>query len=130
MEEEMGFSDTLKELLDQGLQVSREIAAKAGEKAQEWGEKGLEASKDFAAKAGAKVQEAGEKGVLMLEIKQLEGQTKKLLGRLGAEVYRAFEAGASSISDGDPEIGAALREIGLVKEAIEQRERELKTTKG
>jgi hypothetical protein len=122
----MGFSDTLKELLDQGLQVSREMAVKAGEKAQEWGEKGLEASKDFAVKAGAKVQEAGEKGVLVLEIKQLEGQTKKLLGRLGAEVYKAFEAGASAIGSDDPEIGAALREISSVKEAIEQREQELK----
>ena len=122
----MGFSDTLKELLDQGLQVSREMAVKAGEKAQEWSGKGLEASKDFAAKAGAKVQEAGEKGVLMLEIKQLEGQTKKLLGRLGAEVYMAFEAGASAINSDDQEIGAALREISSVKEAIEQREQELK----
>jgi hypothetical protein len=122
----MGFSDTLKELLDQGLQVSREMAAKAGEKAQEWGGKGLEASKDFAAKAGAKVQEAGEKGVLMLEIKQLEGQTKKLLGRLGAEIYKAFEAGASAVSSDDPEISAVLREISSVKDAIEQREQELK----
>ncbi|MDR0586063.1 MAG: hypothetical protein LBG26_02370 [Treponema sp.] len=122
----MGFSDTLKELLDQGLQVSREMAAKAGEKAQEWGGKGIEASKDFAAKAGAKVQELGEKGVLALEIKQLEGQAKKLLGRLGVEVYRVFEKGASAINFDDPEIGAMLKEIGLVKEAIEQRERELK----
>jgi hypothetical protein len=122
----MGFSDTLKELLDQGLQVSREMAVKAGEKAQEWGGKGLEASKDFAVKAGAKVQELGEKGVLALEIKQLEGQAKKLLGRLGAEVYRVFEAGASAVNSGDPEIGAMLKEIGAVKEAIEKREQELK----
>ncbi|MDR0401984.1 MAG: hypothetical protein LBH35_00175 [Treponema sp.] len=119
----MGFSDTLKELVDQGLQVSREAAVKAGEKAQEWGEKGLEASKEFAAKAGAKVQEAGEKGVLMLEIKQLESQAKKLLGRLGVEVYRAFEAGA--FDSGDPKIEAALKEISSVKEVIERKEREL-----
>jgi hypothetical protein len=122
----MGFSDTLKELLDQGVQVSREMAAKAGEKAQEWGGKGLEASKDFAAKAGAKVQELGEKGVLALEIKQLEGQAKKLLGKFGAEVYRAFEAGTSAISSDDPEISAALREISSIKEAIEQKEQEMK----
>jgi hypothetical protein len=123
----MGFSDTLKELLDQGLQVSREMAAKAGEKAQEWGGKGLEASKDFAAKAGAKVQEIGEKGVLLIELKQLEGQAKKLLGRFGAEVYRAFENGASAVDSGDPEISAMLAEIRLIKETIERKERESKT---
>ncbi|MDR1506675.1 MAG: hypothetical protein LBI67_06190 [Treponema sp.] len=121
----MGFSDTLKELLDQGLQVSREIASKAGEKAQEWGGKGLEASRDFAIKAGARVQEAGEKGVLMLEIKQLEGQAKKLMGRLGVEVYNAFEKGAPVLNAGDPEISAILKEVSAVKEAIETREREL-----
>ncbi|MDR2211919.1 MAG: hypothetical protein LBO65_10730 [Spirochaetaceae bacterium] len=121
----MGFSDTLKELLDQGLQVSREIAAKAGEKAQDWGSRGLEATKDFAVKAGAKVQELGEKGVLMLEIKQLEGQTKKLLGRFGAELYKAFEAGALTISVDDPEINAMVKEIRLIKDALEKREQEL-----
>ncbi|MDR2049589.1 MAG: hypothetical protein LBP69_09065 [Treponema sp.] len=123
----MGFGDTLKELLDQGVQASRELAVKAGEKAQEWGGKGLEASKDFAAKAGAKVQELGEKGVLALEIKQLEGQTKKLLGRLGVEVYSAFEKGASAVNFDDTEIGGVLREISAVKEAIEQREQDLKS---
>jgi hypothetical protein len=122
----MGFSDTLKELLDQGLQVSKDMALKAGEKAHEWGGKGLEASKDFAAKAGAKVQEAGEKGVLLLEIKQLEGQTKKLLGRLGAELYRAFENGVPSVGPDNPEIGATLKEIGAVRETVERKEQELK----
>jgi hypothetical protein len=122
----MGFGDTLKELLDQGVQVSREMAAKAGEKAQEWGGKGLEASKDFATKAGAKVQELGEKGVLALEIKQLESQAKKLLGRLGVESYSAFEKGASAVNFDDREIGSILREIGSVKEAIEKKEQELK----
>jgi hypothetical protein len=122
----MGFTDTLRELLDQGLQVSKELAVKAGEKAQEWGEKGLEASKDLAARAGAKVQEVGEKGVLLLEIKQLEGQTKKLLGRLGAEVYNAFEGGAAAINSADPKIGDVLKEISSVKEALERRERDLK----
>jgi hypothetical protein len=121
----MSFSDTLKELLDQGLAVSREMAAKAGEKAQDWGGKGLEASKEFAAKAGAKVQELGEKGVLMLEIKQLEGQAKKLLGLLGVEVYSLFEKGATIASD-EPEIQRILGEIASVKEAIDKRETEFK----
>lgn len=118
----MGFSDTVKELLDQGLQVSKEMAARAGEKAQVWGEKGLQASKEFAARAGAKVQEMGEKGVLLLEIKQLEGQAKKLMALLGAEAYKTFEGGASSIDFGDPEFKTILVQINQVKDAIEQRE--------
>jgi hypothetical protein len=122
----MGFSDTLKELLDQGLQVSKELAAKAGEKAQEWGGKGLEASKEFASKAGAKVQELGEKGVLAIEIKHLEGQLKKLMARLGVEVYRAFEKGETALSSEDPQIREMLDEVASVKAAIETREMELK----
>jgi hypothetical protein len=122
----MGFSDTVKELLDQGLQVSKEMAARAGEKAQIWGEKGLQASKEFAARAGAKVQEMGEKGVLLLEIKQLESQAKKLVGLLGAETYKIFEGGASSIDFGDPEFKTILVQIDQVKDAIEQREAVLK----
>ncbi|MDR1587022.1 MAG: hypothetical protein LBS57_06180 [Treponema sp.] len=99
----MGFSERMKELLDQGVA----------------------ASKEFAVKAGAKAQDLGERGVLMLEIKQLEGQAKKLMGRLGAEVYRAFEKG-SSVSFDDPEIGAILREISSVKEAVEKKDQEIK----
>ncbi|MDR2313877.1 MAG: hypothetical protein LBE02_05020 [Spirochaetaceae bacterium] len=125
----MGFSDTLKELLDQGLQVSREIAARAGGKAQDWGSRGLEATKDFAVKAGAKVQELGERGVLMLEIKQLEGQTKKLLGRFGVELYKIFENGVSTVSVDEPEIKAMFSEIGALKEALEKREQELASKK-
>ena len=120
----MGWSDTLKELFDQGLAVSKDMAIKAGEKAQDLGSKSLEASKDFASKAGAKLQELGEKGVLMLEIKQLEGQAKKLIGFLGAEHYRLFEAG--SFSADAPEIERILTQITSVKETLEKKETELK----
>jgi hypothetical protein len=121
----MGFSDTVKELLDQGIQVSKELAVKAGEKAQVWGEKGLEASKDFAAKAGAKVQELGEKSVLMLEIKQLEGQTKKLIAGLGAEVYKAYEGGAVTVDLAEDGIKTLLSQISQVKGDLEKRDAEL-----
>jgi hypothetical protein len=122
----MGFGDTLKELLDQGLAVSKELATKAGEKAQVLGEKGFQASKDFAVKAGAKVQEIGEKGVLLVEIKQLENQTRKLIAGLGAEAYRACENGASSFNFADPEVQTILAQIAQVKDALERREAELK----
>ena len=83
----MTFSERMRELLEQGAVVSKEFAAKAGEKAQDWGSRGLSASREFAAKAGAKAQELGEIGVLKLEIKQFEAQAQKLIARLGAEAY-------------------------------------------
>ncbi|MCL1812448.1 MAG: hypothetical protein FWG29_02870 [Treponema sp.] len=121
----MGFSETLKELLDQGMVVSKELGTKASEKAQDWGTKGLEASKEFASKAGAKLQELGEKGALMLEIKQLEGKTKKLISLLGAEVYSLFEQ-EKPFSAEEPEIGTILGQITSLKETLEKKETELK----
>jgi hypothetical protein len=126
----MTFGERMKELLEQGAVVSREFAARAGEKAQDWGSRGLEASKEFAAKAGAKAQELGEAGVLKLEIKQFEAQGRKLIGRLGAEAYSRFsEGGAEQISRDEPALGAILAEIAMVKEAIEKREDELQRRK-
>jgi hypothetical protein len=37
LEDKMTFGDRMKELLEQGAAVSKEFAAKAGEKAQDWG---------------------------------------------------------------------------------------------
>ena len=121
----MGFSETMKELLDQGLAVSKEMAAKAGEKAQDWGAKGLEASKEFASKAGTKLQELGEKGAIMLEIKQLEGKTKKLISLLGAEVYSLFEQ-EKPFSAEEPLIDNILKQITALKELLEAKETDLK----
>ena len=126
----MTFGERMRDLLEQGAVVSKELAAKAGEKAQDWGSRGLEVSKEFAAKAGAKAQELGEIGVLKVEIKQFEAQAKKLMGRLGAEVYSRFSEGdAVSVSRDEAAVGAILSEIALVKEAIEKREEELRKRK-
>jgi len=101
----MTFSERMKELLDQGVA----------------------ASKDFALKAGAKAQELGEKGILLLEIKQLEGQAQKLIGRLGNEAYKAFaERNQDSVEKSAPEIDALLAEIAKVREALEKKEAELR----
>jgi hypothetical protein len=126
----MTFGERMKELMDQSLAVSKELASKAGEKAQDWGERGFAASKELASKAGAKAQDLGERGVLMLEIKQLEGQAQRLLTRLGAEVYGAFaERNEPSVSADSPEIKAMLSEIANLKSAIEKREADLKNRK-
>jgi hypothetical protein len=121
----MTFSERMKELLEQGAQVSKQFALKAGEKAQTWGEKGYQASREFATRAGAKAQELGERGVLMLEIKQLEGQAQKLLTRLGTEVYNNFDSGADTVAKDSPALKAVLGELASVREAIEKREQDL-----
>ena len=101
----MTFTERMKELLEQGVAVS----------------------KDFAVKAGAKAQDLGERGILMLEIKQLEGQAQKLIGRLGNEVYRSFidEDQAELVRDA-PQISGILAEILRVRDTIEKKEAELK----
>jgi hypothetical protein len=86
-------------------------------------EQGLEASKDIAAKAGAKAQDLGEKGVLKLEIMQLETQAKKCVERLGAEVCKMFvDQGQTSVSSEDPVIKAILDELTATRDTIEQKE--------
>jgi hypothetical protein len=104
----MTFSERMKDLLDQGVAVSKE----------------------FAAKAGAKAQDLGERGILMLEIKQLEGQAQKLFSRLGNEAYRAFaERDEPRIERDAPEFKAVLAEIAAVRETIERKDAELKSRK-
>jgi capsule polysaccharide export protein KpsE/RkpR len=121
----------MREFFEQGAQFSKELASKAGEKAQVFGEKSYKVSKDFMAKAGAKAQDLGERGVLMLEIKQLEGQAQKCIGRLGAEVYQAFaERGAKSITVDTPAIKPILAELVTLREKIEKQEEELNKRKG
>jgi hypothetical protein len=104
----MTFIERMKELLDQGVAVS----------------------KDFAVKAGAKAQDLGERGVMMLEIKQLEGQAQKLIGRLGTEAYQAFtERGEPTLSAESDAIKPILSDIATARKSIEQKEAELKSRK-
>jgi len=117
----MGFSDTLKDMVDQGVAASKEFAVKAGEKAQDWSARGADASRDFVSKAGAKIQKFGEKGVLTLEIKRLESQARQLIAFLGAEVYRRHEQNAP-FDAGEPEIRDILDKIASVKDAIDEKE--------
>jgi hypothetical protein len=104
----MTFSERMKEMMDQGLTVSKE----------------------FAVKAGAKAQNLGERGILMLEIKQLENQAQKLLARMGNEVYTAFtERNQNTVDRDKVEIRTILDELAVLKDAIENKETELKNRK-
>jgi hypothetical protein len=126
----MKFSDRMKKLMDQGLAASKDFALKAGEKAQDLGEKGYAASKKLAVKAGAKAQELGERGVLTLEIKQLEGQAQKLIGRLGNEAYKSFvERKVKTLSADTAAIKAILTELDQIRQSIEEKDAELKIRK-
>ena len=104
----MTFVERMKELLDQGVAVS----------------------KDFAIKAGAKAQDLGERGVMMLEIRQLEGQAQKLIGRLGTEAYQAFnERGEQTLSAENNTVKSILTEITAARQSIEKKEAELESRK-
>ena len=104
----MSFVERMKELLDQGVAASKGIAGKAS----------------------AKAQDLGERGVMMLEIRQLEAQAQKLIGRLGAEAYQVFtEQGKKTLSSESDPVKAILAEIAVARESIEKKEEELKSRK-
>ena len=100
------------------------------ERMREMLEQGVAASKEFAVKAGAKAQDLGERGILMLEIKQLESQAQKFIGRLGTEAYRRFvDEDQSELQRDTPEISGILAELARVRDTIEKKEAELRARK-
>jgi len=100
------------------------------ERMTEFFEQTVEATKELAVKAGAKAQELGERGVLMIEIKQLESQAQKLIVRMGNEAYRAFvENDKPTLKRDSSEMKLLLPEIIRIKEIIEKKEAELNTKK-
>ena len=104
----MSFSERMKEILEQGWSASKELAAKAG----------------------AKAQDLSERGILMWDIKQLENQAQKLLTRLGNEAYILFtEQDQNTIDRDTVGIRTILEEIASVRDAIESKETELKNRK-
>ena len=104
----MTFSERMKEVLEQGLAVSKEFAIKAGEKAQD----------------------LGERGILILEIKQLESQAQKLLTKMGNEAYICFtENDQETIDRENVAFRTILEQLAAIKDSIEQKETELKDRK-
>ena len=104
--------------------------ATKSERVKEILDQGVSATKVIAAKTSAKAKELGELGVLTLEIKQLQGQVNKLIGKLGTTAYSAFtEKGAKSITVDTPAVKALLAEIASVKEAIAAREEKVQVLK-
>ena len=94
-------------------------------------DKGLDASRDFAKKAGEKAKELGEKGVLKLEIAQLESRAEKLVAKLGAEVYAGMvDRNQQTVSRDDAAVSSMLRQIEELRGTIEGKEKEYTTIGG
>jgi hypothetical protein len=105
----MGFSDKLKDMLNQGMELS----------------------KDFIDKASVKAKELGELGVMKWEILQLQGQAKKVAAQLGVEVYAALvDEGKPSVGLDSPGIGDTVKKLDQLEKDIDAREEEYKRRGG
>ena len=93
----MTFSEQLKNLLDKGLDASKDILNKAGSQAQVW----------------------GDMGRLRFEILQLRSKARSLTTRLGADVYELL------IEKGEPMIGATTDGIAQTLKELQSLEREI-----
>ena len=87
--------------------------------------KGVAATRDLANKAGEKANDLGAMGMVKLEIMQLESHAEKIIARLGNEVYRALvEKNGASVSKDTPLISDMLKEIEGLRTRIEAKEKE------
>ena len=101
-----------------------------GERMKNMLEQGWTDAKELAVKAGAKAQDLGERGVLMWDIKQLENQAQKLLSRLGSEAYMAFTDREQQTIERDAiEFRTILEELAIIRDQIEKKETDLKNRK-
>jgi transposase len=86
-------------------------------------EKGLESSRDLLGKAKDRAQDLGERGVLRLEIKQLENQAEKLIGKLGTRAYEALVTEQRVQIDKQTEgVAELIAEIDEVRQKIREKE--------
>jgi peptidoglycan hydrolase CwlO-like protein len=99
--EYMTFSERLEKSLTKGLETSRELFGRAKDRAKD----------------------LSEMGILKYEVKQLENQAEKLLGRLGTVVFDLVHTKeATSIDLSDSKVKNLLSEIEDVKTRIEEKE--------
>ncbi len=97
----MAFSDKMREMMNKGMAVSRDLTSKAVSQAQTW----------------------GEMGVLKLELAQLRSQAEQLMAKLGVEAFAALsERGETSLSLDSPNIGGLVSKIEDIRRRIEERQ--------
>ena len=93
--------------------------------------KGIETSKDIASRARDQAQAWGEMGVLKIEILQLRSQAEKLVSRLGAHTYAELvERSKPSLLATDPVTASILRSIREAEAAIAEKEAAYRKTGG
>jgi chromosome segregation ATPase len=98
----MSVWDRMQRLLGQGFHTSRELLARAKDKAQELGEIGL----------------------LKHELSRLEKQAQNLFGRLGLAAFdRLAVRGQASVSR--EEVRELVAELAAINEKIEQKQADL-----
>jgi uncharacterized phage infection (PIP) family protein YhgE len=99
----MSFWDRMEEVVNQGLESSREVIGKAKEKARDLGEKGL----------------------LRYEITQIERQAEKKFSQLGAAVYERLVLKDQATVSRDA-LSELLDDIQELKNRLEKLENDLK----
>ena len=105
----MKFSEKIRQIVNTGLDTSKDILSKAGEKAQQW----------------------GEMGVLKVEIVQLRGQAEKLTASLGAEVYETLvEKGQKTVSRETPAVREILDKIAEMEKTVDEKEAQFRKLGG
>jgi hypothetical protein len=97
------------------------------ERMKEMVDKGVETSKDVLGKAAEKAKELGEKGVLKLELIHLEKQGEKRLAQLGASVFDLLvKQDKASVSKGSQGIKEILEDLVEIERKIDEKEEALK----
>jgi flagellar motility protein MotE (MotC chaperone) len=100
----MSFWDRMEEVVNQGLESSREVLGKAKEKARDLGEKGL----------------------LRYEISQIERQAEKRFSQLGVRVYEQLVL-KKQVTVSRESVDELLEDIRELKERLEKLEEDLQS---
>ncbi len=101
----MSFWDRMKEIVDKGIETSKDVLGKAAEKAKE----------------------LGDKGVLRFEIMQLEKQGERKLVQLGTFVFDLLvKQEKTSVSKSTQGVKEIIEELIQVEKKIDEKEEALK----
>ena len=104
---------------------------KFSEKLNKFFSEGIEISKDVLKKAGQKTRELGEKGIIKVDIYQLKNQAGKICADLGAECFaRLREKGEECLNRDDEHIKELLDRIEELQNKIEQKEEQYRKVGG
>jgi hypothetical protein len=101
------------------------------EKMRDMLNQGIESTKDMVGKASAKAKELGELGALQMEIMGLKSQAQKVATQLGWEVYSLFaEKGQTTVSPESASTQALYQKLVSLESEIAQTEEEFKRKGG